>query len=84
MKHTDSAVQRHIFRFAQQQASQSGNLPQGIGVPTKPRDIKHLTPQIAGPPGLKVQEDITRKPAEVGGPYGPEASNSKTQIIWDS
>jgi hypothetical protein len=33
----------HLLKFAQQGASQSGKPPQGAGIPSKPKDVEHLT-----------------------------------------
>ena len=34
---------KNLLKFAQQWASQSGEPPQGSGIPSKPRGIEHLT-----------------------------------------
>jgi uncharacterized protein (UPF0128 family) len=39
----NDVVQKDLPSCAQQEASQSRKPPQGAGIPSKPRDIKHLT-----------------------------------------
>jgi hypothetical protein len=48
----DSVVQKHLLKFAQQGASQSGEPPQGPGSSSKPRDTEYLITPQAGPSGL--------------------------------
>jgi hypothetical protein len=43
IKSRDSVLQKDLPSCAQQGASQSGEPPQGAGIPSKPRDIEHLT-----------------------------------------
>jgi hypothetical protein len=43
VKSRDTVVQKDLPNCAQQGASQSGEPPQGAGIRSKPRDIKHLT-----------------------------------------
>jgi hypothetical protein len=43
IKCKNSVVQRYVSSFAQQQARQTDEPPQGAGNPHKPRDIEHLT-----------------------------------------
>jgi hypothetical protein len=42
-KSRDTVVKKDLTSCAQQVASQSGKPPQGAGIPSKPRDIEHLT-----------------------------------------
>jgi hypothetical protein len=65
IKGRDSIVQRHLLKFAQQGASQSGEPPQGAGIPSKPRDVEHSASQTAEPSGLTVQRTITGESAKV-------------------
>jgi hypothetical protein len=81
IKCRDSVVQTHVSSFAQQGASQSGEPPQGAGIPSKPRDNEQPTQiknssLVAHSPkqdtlhkarssGLSVQEAMTSKSAEV-------------------
>jgi hypothetical protein len=43
IKNRDAVVQKDLPNCAEQGASQSGKPPQGAGIPSKPRDIEHLT-----------------------------------------
>jgi hypothetical protein len=43
IKSRDAVVQKDLPSCAQQGASKSGEPPQGAGIPSKPRDIEHLT-----------------------------------------
>jgi hypothetical protein len=43
IKSSDAVVQKDLPSCAQQGASQSGEPPQGAGIPSKPRDIEHMT-----------------------------------------
>jgi hypothetical protein len=43
IKSRNAVVQKDLPSCAQQGASQSGKPPQGAGIPSKPRDIEHLT-----------------------------------------
>jgi hypothetical protein len=43
IKSRDAVVHNDLPSCAQQGASQSGKTPQGAGIPSKPRDIEHLT-----------------------------------------
>ena len=36
-------VQKYLPSFAQQEATQSGEVPQGAGIHSKPVDAEHLT-----------------------------------------
>jgi hypothetical protein len=43
IKCRDTVVQKDLPSCAQQGASQSGDPPQGAGIPSNPTDIEHLT-----------------------------------------
>jgi hypothetical protein len=43
IKSRDTVVKKDLPSCSQQGASQSGEPPQGAGIPSKPRDIEHLT-----------------------------------------
>jgi hypothetical protein len=43
IKSGDAVVQKNLPSRVQQGASQSGEPPQGAGIPSKPTDIEHLT-----------------------------------------
>jgi hypothetical protein len=59
----DSVTQRHLLKFAQQGASQSGEPPQGTGTHSKPTDVESPTKPTAKPSGLTEQGASTDKPA---------------------
>jgi hypothetical protein len=42
-KSRGAVVQKDLLSCAQQGSSQSGEPPQGTGIPSKPRDIEHVT-----------------------------------------
>jgi hypothetical protein len=60
----DSVLQRHLLKFAQQGASQSGEPPQGAGSSSKRRGTEHSITPETGPPGLTEQGASIGKPAE--------------------
>jgi hypothetical protein len=55
IRYRDSVIQRHLLKFAQQTVSQSGKPLQGVGIPSKPRDVQHSITQTAVPSGLRVK-----------------------------